>query len=117
MSKKKIFFNLLYHIVIILVHFSAMGTFLFESRLGIFSSNPPHEAQIFIENLQGLFRLMQVLMYSLPIYKIFPTKDWRQYVNYCDNVFRIGKSYVNKVILLCIMITKTELNLKKKLLS
>lgn len=110
MPKKKIFFNLLYHIVIILVHFSAMGTFLFESRLGIFSSNPPHEAQIFIENLQGLFRLMQVLMYSLPIYKIFPTKDWRQYVNYCDNVFRIGKSYVNKVILLCIMITKTELN-------
>uniref|UniRef100_A0A8W8N4Z2 Cytochrome P450 10 n=1 Tax=Magallana gigas TaxID=29159 RepID=A0A8W8N4Z2_MAGGI len=74
----------------------SMGTFLFESRLGIFSSNPPHEAQIFIENLQGLFRLMQVLMYSLPIYKIFPTKDWRQYVNYCDNVFRIGKSYVNK---------------------
>lgn len=89
-------------------YFSAMGTFLFESRLGIFSPNPPHEAQIFIENLQGLFRLMQVLMYSFPIYKIFPTKDWKQYENHCDNVFRIGKSYVNKVILFCSMNTKTE---------
>lgn len=77
--------------------YSAMGTFLFESRLGCFGPNPPIEAQDFIQNLQGLFHLMQELMYSLPIYKIVPTKMWKQFETYCDNVFQIGRSYVNKV--------------------
>ncbi|XP_048761818.1 cytochrome P450 10-like [Ostrea edulis] len=74
----------------------SMGTFLFESRLGCFGPNPPIEAQDFIQNLQGLFHLMQELMYSLPIYKIVPTKMWKQFETYCDNVFQIGRSYVNK---------------------
>ncbi|XP_061192062.1 cytochrome P450 10-like [Saccostrea echinata] len=74
----------------------SMGTFLFESRLGCFGPNPPTQALEFIEHLQGLFHYMQILLYSFPIYKMIPTKPWKKYENHCDNVFRIGRSYIDR---------------------
>ena len=40
---------------------------------------------------------MQPLMYNIPLYKVFPTKIWRQYVTHADNIFNIGRSLVDKV--------------------
>ncbi|XP_048758643.2 cytochrome P450 10-like [Ostrea edulis] len=74
----------------------SMGTFLFDSRIGCLGPNPPQDAQDFIENLQGFFKLMQPLMYNVPLYKIVPTKIWKQYEKHADNIFKIGRSFVDK---------------------
>ncbi|XP_061192018.1 cytochrome P450 10-like [Saccostrea echinata] len=74
----------------------SISPFLFDSRIGCLGPNPSQQAQDFIENLQGFFKLMQPLMYNVPLYKIFPTKTWKQYEKYADNIFKIGRSFVDK---------------------
>ncbi|XP_046366124.2 cytochrome P450 10-like [Haliotis cracherodii] len=76
----------------------SIGTFLFEERIGCLSSQPHPEVKSFIDNLQGLFKLMQPLMYNLPIYKVFPTKLWKQYEAYSDNVLECGRYFVDKKV-------------------
>lgn len=78
--------------------FSAMGTFLFDSRIGLLGLNPPQQSVDFIQNLQGFFRLMSPLTFNFPFYKLFPTTEWRHFQRYADNVFRIGRSFVDKVL-------------------
>lgn len=78
--------------------FSAMGTFLFDSRIGLLGLNPPQQSVNFIQNLQGFFRLMSPLTFNFPFYKLFPTSEWRHFQSYADNVFRIGRSFVDKVL-------------------
>lgn len=78
--------------------FSAMGTFLFDSRIGLLGLNPPQQSVNFIQNLQGFFRLMSPLTFNFPFYKLFPTTEWRHFQSYADNVFRIGRSFVDKVL-------------------
>lgn len=78
--------------------FSAMGTFLFDSRIGLLGLNPPQQSVDFIQNLQGFFRLMSPLTFNFPFYKLFPTTEWRHFRSYADNVFRIGRSFVDKVL-------------------
>ena len=76
---------------------AAIGTFLFNSRIGCLRPTPPQETKDFVDHLQGFFKLMQPLMYNIPLYKVFPTKIWRQYVTHADNIFNIGRSLVDKV--------------------
>lgn len=78
--------------------FSAMGTFLFDSRIGLLGLNPPQQSVDFIQNLQGFFRLMSPLTFNFPFYKLIPTSEWRHFQSYADNVFRIGRSFVDKVL-------------------
>lgn len=78
--------------------FSAMSTFLFDSRIGLLGLNPPQQSVDFIQNLQGFFRLMSPLTFNFPFYKLFPTSEWRHFQSYADNVFRIGRSFVDKVL-------------------
>lgn len=78
--------------------FSAMGTFLFDSRIGLLGLNPPQQSVDFIQNLQGFFRLMSPLTFNFPFYKLFPTSEWQHFQSYADNVFRIGRSFVDKVL-------------------
>lgn len=74
----------------------SIGTVLFEERIGCLDPKPPKLALDFIANLVGYFKLMQPLMYNAPIYKVFPTKQWNQFVNYADNVINIGRSFVER---------------------
>ncbi|XP_052687194.1 cytochrome P450 10-like isoform X1 [Crassostrea angulata] len=75
----------------------SMGTFLFDSRIGLLGLNPPQQSVDFIQNLQGFFRLMSPLTFNFPFYKLFPTSEWRHFQSYADNVFRIGRSFVDKI--------------------
>lgn len=40
---------------------------------------------------------MQPLMFNFPFYKIFPTKTWKQFEHHADNIFKIGRSFVDNV--------------------
>ncbi|ELT96518.1 hypothetical protein CAPTEDRAFT_143013 [Capitella teleta] len=70
---------------------------LFEERIGCFPNPPTEKAQEFITNLIGFFKYMQPLMYNFPMYKIYPTKTWRQYEKHGDIVVGIGLDMVRKV--------------------
>ena len=76
---------------------TAIGTFLFEERIGCLENQPSQQAQDFIHHLRSYFRLMQPLMYNLPIYKLFRTKTWKQYEHHSDQVMKIGQTFVDKV--------------------
>ena len=76
---------------------SAIGTVLYDDRLGCFSDPPSKTATEFIDYLVAFFKYMQPLMYDVPLYKIYPTKTWKKYEYYADKVIGIGNMYVNKV--------------------
>ena len=77
---------------------SAIGTVLYDDRLGCFSDPPSKTATEFIDYLVAFFKYMQPLMYDVPLYKIYPTKTWKKYEYYADKVIGIGNMYVNKVL-------------------
>ncbi|XP_041357475.1 cytochrome P450 10-like [Gigantopelta aegis] len=76
----------------------SIGTLLFDERIGCLSNQPQKEAHAFIDNLQGCFVLQQPLMYNLPLYKYFPTKLWKAYEKYFDNVLTLGTHFVDKKV-------------------
>ena len=76
---------------------AAIGCVLFEERIGCFNDPPPVKAREFIDNIVGVFKYQQPLMYKPPIYKLFPTKDWRVFEGYADRVTHCARQFVNKV--------------------
>ncbi|KAL3868739.1 hypothetical protein ACJMK2_041508 [Sinanodonta woodiana] len=76
----------------------SIGTFLFEERIGCFANPTPAKAHAFIDNLRGYFKKMQPLMYNVPVYKIFPTKLWKEFENYANTVMEIGRYFVDKKV-------------------
>ena len=76
---------------------SAIGTFLFEERIGCFSNPMPEKAQDFIEHLQQYFRYLQPLMYNVPLYKLYKTSLWKKFEYHADKVFELGRYFIEKV--------------------
>ncbi|XP_013393784.1 cytochrome P450 10-like [Lingula anatina] len=76
----------------------SIGTVLFERRIGCLSTSPPKDALDFLKNLQGAFKTMQPLLFNLPIYKVYPTKLWRQFEHFSDKVLELGQQFVNMKI-------------------
>ncbi|KAH9515446.1 Peptidyl-prolyl cis-trans isomerase cyp10 [Bulinus truncatus] len=76
----------------------SIGVFLFDERIGCLGDQPTPKAMSFIENLAGFFRTLQALMYSVPLYQIWPTKTWKQFEKFSDNVMELGKFFINKKI-------------------
>ena len=76
---------------------TAIGTFLFEERVGCFSNPAPEQAQDFIDHLREYFKYLQPLMYNLPVYKLYKTKTWKKFEHHADRVFELGRHFINKV--------------------
>ena len=75
----------------------AIGCVLFEERIGCFNDPPHARALEFIDSLAGFFKYQQPLMFGLPIYKIFPTRAWRTFETYTDQLIKQGQQFVIKV--------------------
>ena len=78
---------------------SAVGTMLFEDRIGCFNDPMPKQAEAFIQNLGGFFRTLQPLMYNVPTYRLYEHSGWKEFERYTDNLLSIGLDFVNKVTL------------------
>ena len=76
---------------------AAVGSVLFESRIGALGNPPSKGAQDFVYNLMGFFKYMQPLMYNMPVYKYINTPTWRTYEEYGDKVHAAGLKMVQKV--------------------
>ncbi len=70
---------------------------MFDSRVGALDEPAPPDAMEFIISLQGLFKYLQTLMYSLPVYKYVSTPTWRTFEQYGDRVHAAGLRFVEKV--------------------
>ena len=73
-----------------------MGCVLFDERIGCFDDPLPDQARQFIDNIIGFFRYQQPLMYKPPVYKIYPTRAWRQFEGYADRVADCARQFINK---------------------
>ena len=80
------------------LHYLDVGEFLFEQRIGCFQNPPPKEAQEFIDNLLRVFKCIVPLLYNVPIYKVYPTKTWREFSASLSRVIEIAQKYIDKVI-------------------
>jgi cytochrome P450 family 49 subfamily A len=83
--------------------FSAIGTVLFSTRLGIFNDPPPARAQAFVDNLTGTIAGIQKLQFGLPLYQLWPTKVWKKFDKEAKGVIDLGMEYVKEVT--CDMLT------------
>ncbi|XP_014784451.1 cytochrome P450 10 isoform X1 [Octopus bimaculoides] len=72
------------------------GVMLFNERLGCLEANPPSIAIDFVKNLQGFLGHLNYLLFSMPLYKIFRTKRWREFEHYNDQLVSIGSSLLKK---------------------
>jgi len=70
---------------------------VFEERIGCLSDPPPPLAEEFIVVLGKIMKYIQLLMFGAPLYKIYPTKTWKMFVNALDNSYRLGHTFINKV--------------------
>lgn len=72
----------------------SIGTVLFEERIGCLRPETSKLSEAFIKNLQGFTAQMQLLLYSMPLYRLWPTKQWRTFENYANNVTNIGSIFI-----------------------
>ena len=80
----------------IFLSYIAVGEFLFDDRLGCFVENSPPVAQDFIQSICGVFKYMNPLLFN-PLYKFFPTHDWRQFEKHYSRALKIGQEIIIKV--------------------
>ena len=74
----------------------AVGVLVFDERLGCFEKVPPPMAHDFIQSISGLFKYMNPLMFN-PLFKYFPTNDWRQFEKHFSRALDIGREILHKV--------------------
>ena len=70
---------------------------MFEQRIGCFSDPPPPQAQKFIFHVIEVMESMKKLMFSMQLYKIYPTKTWRIFERSMDDNIHLVEALVNKV--------------------
>ena len=75
----------------------AVGTVIFEERIGSLNDPPSAMAVEFLDNLIGFFVNMQPLMFNAPIYKYWATPTWKTFENHADKVVDAGMYFINKV--------------------
>lgn len=91
----------------------SIGTVLFEERIGCLQPEASKLSEDFIENLQGFTTQMQRLLYSMPLYRLWPTKQWRTFERHADNVINIASIFIRKrmdVLKERMQNTETEIN-------
>ena len=75
----------------------SVGVLVFDERLGCFEETPPAIAQDFIHSLIKLFKHMSALLFN-PLFKIFPTYDWRQFEKHYSRTLDIGRGMIRNKI-------------------
>ena len=78
-------------------YFLAVGTVIFEERIGSFDQPPSKMSVQFLDNLIGFFNNMQPLMFNAPIYKYWATPTWKTFEGHADKVVEAGMHFINKV--------------------
>ena len=73
---------------------------MFNERLGCLEENPPQLTQDFIRSVCGVFEHMSPLLFN-PLFKLFPTNDWRQFEKHFGRSLDIGRKIISKVLSIC----------------
>ncbi|GAB1601465.1 hypothetical protein Ahia01_000424900 [Argonauta hians] len=99
------------------------GILIFNERLGCLKPNPPEDVVYFVKSLQGFLNHLSHFLFSVPFYKIFPTKRWQEFESINDQMLAIGSALLEKKLKVAqegIMVnsgTVKEQDVKKDLLT
>lgn len=75
---------------------TAVAFFVLGKRLGALDiDNMPPDCQEFISVIQEFFTASQELLFSLPLYKLYPTKTWRKLKEMQIKGYQIGLKFIN----------------------
>ena len=75
----------------------AMGTYVFDTRIGLFESPPAEEARRFIDSVdQLLIRLLPELMNGLPFYKFFKTPTYKKFAEHHGTFVGIVQNIIDR---------------------
>ena len=79
------------------LHYTAVAFFVLGKRLGAFSENgAPPESQEYIAAVGRFFVDVTDLLFSLPFYKIYRTKLWKNVVNDQITLNRLSMKMINE---------------------
>lgn len=81
-----------------LLSVTAVGFFILGKRLGSLKTNgeASPESQEFITAVRKLFNNFTDLMFSLPLYRIYPTKIWKTVVSGNIEVHKLARHFINE---------------------
>ena len=71
--------------------FVAIGTVLFETRLGCLDDVPPSRVQDFISAIDRMMSSSYELIVAPSIHKYMQSKSWKRHMDAWDMIFDIGK--------------------------
>lgn len=81
--------HFLHHTMRILFLNIAIALFVLGRRLGCLEEGgAPPDCQMFISELQVNLRLMQKLVFGIPVYRIYKTKDWKRFLATNVNILK-----------------------------
>ena len=75
---------------------TAIGTFIFDSRLGLLDDPPRDEPERFVKATQDFLHYTQELRSGPPFYKIMETPAWKGFCKASDFLIEAGKKYVEE---------------------
>lgn len=74
----------------------AVGSFLFETRLGCLKPNIPTRTQVFLDNLIEMMASSLYLIVGEKLHQKLNTSYWQRHSNSWDQVFKIGKELIDE---------------------
>ena len=79
--------------------FEGVNVFVLNHRLGLLASAeiPPNMQQIF-DAVRNFLDLSFKLLLNPPVYKIYPTKQWKEFLKDTDTIFTLAEAIIHKRI-------------------
>ena len=76
---------------------SAVATFVFDLRIGLFENPPCEESQKFVSAINAVTtELTPQLLLNLPFHKLVKTKPYSRYMELCWNVLNMSKTRTDR---------------------
>ncbi|KAL6063233.1 hypothetical protein QOT17_011718 [Balamuthia mandrillaris] len=74
----------------------AVGTVIFDARVGCLVPNPDPNVQKFVKAINGLLDASHKLLYGAPFYLLFNTPTWNKMAQCFDDVKEVGELHVER---------------------
>lgn len=76
----------------------SIGTYVFDTRIGLYDDPPNEDALTLIENVRAFITETGKLESVVPLYKYVDTPSWKRFCDAQDKTIAIGEKYVNRKI-------------------
>ena len=67
---------------------SAVHQFILSKRCGLLGDHPPPESLQLIRDVEMMFKLLAKFLFAPPLYKLYPTKNWKRLLRTQEGIVR-----------------------------